>query len=89
MAKMPKGVSMLYSGNFNTMMQERDSTGNLHITISKDGDNKEYSFDVIDLYGENEVISNYKVITSNIPNFIKERMDEARKNEGFSTPNHK
>ena len=74
-----EGLRRLYTGDFNTMNQERQLDGSVIITLSKDGDDKIYRFRVKDLYGENEEVLEHEVIEHKVPKHIKDRMEEAKK----------
>ena len=76
---MAEGLKKLYSGDFNSMLQERQSDGSIVITLSKDNENKTYKFRVKDLYGDNEEVLEEEIIETKISKHIKGRMDVAKK----------
>ena len=53
---MKAGRRKLYSGDFNTMSQERLSDGTVIISLAKEGEGVSYRFKVKDLYGEHEEV---------------------------------
>jgi len=75
---MREGLKKLYSGDFNTMGQEKQPDGSVIITLSKRGENKSYRFRVKDLYGENEEVLDHRVISTGAPQWVKDRMEEAQ-----------
>jgi len=74
-----KGISKLYTGDFNTMNVETLPDGSQRITLTKDGDNKIYRFRVKNLYQEDEEVLEDEVIKIEQPKHIKKRMKEAIK----------
>lgn len=79
---MIKGMAMLYSGDFNSMDQERHGDGTVIITLAKEGENVKYRFQVRDLYGEHEQVLSHEVIPGTPPKWIIDRMEVARKHDG-------
>ena len=75
---MREGLRKLYSGDFNTMHQEKQADGSVIITLSKRGENKSYRLRVRDLYGENEEVTEHRVIPAGPPQWVKDRMEEER-----------
>jgi len=75
---MREGLKKLYSGDFNDMSQERQPDGSVVITLAKRGERKSYRFRVKDLYGENEEVLEHKVIPTGAPQWVKDRMEEAK-----------
>ena len=78
----------LYSGDFNYMGQEQQPDGSVIITLSKRGENVVYRFRVKDLYGEHEQVLEHEVIPTRPPQWIIDRMEEAKKHatEGNAGP---
>jgi len=74
-----EGLRKLYAGDFNDMNQERQPDGSVFITLSKRGEDKIYRFRVEGLYGENEQVLEHEVINVDIKPWIKQRMDEAKR----------
>ena len=73
-----EGLRKLYLGDFNTMEQEHLQDGSVIVTLTKRGENKSYRFRVKDLYGENEKLLEHEVIKHKQPQWIKDRIEEAR-----------
>lgn len=78
MSNLP-GYNKLYTGDFNDMQQEWQSDGAVIITLSKRGENKTHRFKVKDLYGEHEEVLEHEVIPTGPPQWVKDRMEEAKK----------
>lgn len=76
---MYEGLRKLYSGDFNYMSQERQPDSSVIITLSKRGEHKTYRFKVRDLYGEHEEVLEHEVIPTGPPQWILDRMEEAKK----------
>jgi len=74
-----EGLKKLYRGDFNNMSQERQPDGSVIITLSKRGEGKIYKFRVKNLYKENEELLEEEVIETGPPQFIRDRIEEARK----------
>jgi len=74
-----KGISKLYTGDFNSMHVETLPDGSQRITLTKDGENKIYRFRVKNLYQEDEEVLEDEVIKIEQPKHIKKRMKEAIK----------
>jgi len=74
-----KGISKLYSGDFNTMSVEVLPDGSQRITLTKDGENVAYRFRVKNLYQKDEEVLEDEVIKVATPAHIKKRMKEAMK----------
>jgi hypothetical protein len=53
--------------------------GSVIITLAKDGENKLYRFRVKDLFGPNEEVLEHEVIEDKMPDYIKKRIEDARK----------
>ena len=75
---MQEGLRKLYTGDFNSMSQERQPDGSVIVTLTKDGEGKSYRFRVKDLYGEHEEVLEHKVIETKPPKHILDRMKEAK-----------
>ena len=75
---MKKGLKKLYSGDFNVMRQEWQPDGSVIITLAKRGEKLAYRFRVRDLYGENEEVTEHRVIPTGPPRWVLDRMEEAR-----------
>ncbi len=82
MPKMEKGLEKLYNGDFNNMLQEIQPDGSVIVTLSKRGEKDSYRFRVMDLYGENEQLLEHEVINSGDKPWLKQRMDQAKKQRG-------
>lgn len=72
------GLNRLYRGEVNYMKQEPQPDGSVIITISKHGEGKTHRFRVKDLYGENEDVLEHEVIEYKSPQFILDRMKQAK-----------
>lgn len=81
-----EGLRKLYLGDFNAMSQSWQPDGSVIITLSKRGENKTYRFKVKDLYGEHEELLEHKVIPTKIPQWIKDRVKEAKEHHATSKP---
>ena len=79
---MKEGLRKLYTGDFNDMQQEGQPDGSVIITLSKRGEHKAYRFKVKDLYGEHEEVLEHKVIPTGPPQWVLDRMKEAKKADG-------
>ena len=79
---MKEGHRRLYSGNFNTMIQEWQPDGSVIITLAKDGEKKSYRLKVKDLYGQNEEVLEHEVIPTGPPQWVLDRMKEAQHGKG-------
>ncbi|MBA7581876.1 hypothetical protein ES708_23789 [subsurface metagenome] len=79
---MKAGMRKLYSGDFNTMSQERLSDGTVIITLAKEGEGVSYRFKVKDLYGEHEEVLDHKIMPNKPPKWIRDRMKEATDHAG-------
>ena len=79
MDDMLEGMKLLYSGDFNDMSQDWQPNGSVIITISKRSENKSYRFRVRDLYGENEQVLEHEILEHSIKPWLKQRMDQAKK----------
>jgi len=75
---MKKGHKKLYSGDFNTMSQEWQPDGSVIITLAKEGENVSYKFKVKNLYGENEEVTEHQIIPTSPPQWVIDRMKEAK-----------
>lgn len=75
---MKEGLERLYNGNFNSLDQAWQPDGSVIITLSKDGEFNSYRFRVKDLYGEHEEVLEHEVIEHKPPQFILDRMKEAK-----------
>jgi len=73
------GIRKLYLGDFNNMSQEPQPDGSIVVTLTTHGEAKVYRFRVRDLYGLNEEVLEEEVIEAGPPQFIRDRMEEARK----------
>ena len=73
------GLLKLYSGDFNDMAQEKQPDGSVVITLSKRGEKVAYRFRVRDLYGPDEEVLEHNVIPIGPPQWVNDRMEEARK----------
>jgi hypothetical protein len=74
-----KGISKLYTGDFNSMHVENLPDGSQRITLTKDGEDKTYRFRVKNLYQEDEELLEEEVIKIEQPEYIKKRAKEAMK----------
>ena len=82
MSKMEKGLEKLYTGDFNDMFQETLPDGSVIVILSKRGEKDSYRFRVKDLYGPNEQVLEHEVIEPDVKPWIKQRMDQAKKQRG-------
>jgi len=76
---MHEGLRKLYLGDFNNYNMDILDDGSVVITLAKDGENKLYRFRVKDLYGPNEEVLEHEVIDGKPLDYIKKRIDNARK----------
>ena len=76
---MYKGLAKLYLGDFTTMNQDKLSDGSVNIVLSSEHYPEVYSFRVEDLYGENEQVLEHEVVEPDTKPWIKQRMDQAKK----------
>jgi len=74
-----KGVEKLYSGDFNSMLQEWQPDGSVIITLKADGEHLAYRFKVRELYGQHEELVDHQVIPIGPPQWVNDRMKEAKK----------
>lgn len=74
-----EGLKKLKAGDFNSMTQAPQPDGSVIITLSKRGENKTYRFRVRDLYGEHEEVLEHEVIPTGPPQWVLDRMKEAKK----------
>lgn len=79
---MKPGLRKLYSGDFNSMTQGWQPDGSVIITLAKDGEKKSYRLKVKDLYGENEEVLEHEVIPTGPPQWVIDRMEEAKHGKG-------
>lgn len=64
------------------MDQQHLSDGSVVITLSTEGDPETYRFRVMDLYGENEQLLEHQVIRPDSRPWLKQRMDQAKRQRG-------
>lgn len=76
---MKEGLRRFYNGDFNYMNQDWQPDGSVIITLAKDGENKSYRFKVRDLCGEHEQVLEHEVIPTRPPQWVLDRMEEAKK----------
>ena len=74
-----EGLRKLKAGDFNSMSQEQQPDGSVIVTLSKRGEKVAYRFKVKDLYGPNEEVLEHQVIPIGPPQWVNDRMEEARK----------
>lgn len=74
-----KGIDKLYASDFNDMGQAWQPDGTVIITLYKRWEDKKYELHVQDLYGEHEKVLKDKTIPVVVPDWIIERMKEAKK----------
>ena len=72
------GLTKLYAGDFNDMIQAWQPDGSVIITLSKRGEDKLYRFKVKDLYGPDEEVVESEEIDTRIPEYLDKRLKEAR-----------
>ena len=73
------GLDKLYLGDFNEMHQDWQPDGSVIITLTKRGEGKSYRFHVKDLYSENEEVLSHEVIPHQVPEWVTQRIEEAKK----------
>jgi len=76
---MEESLRELYTGDFNTMSQEWHEDGSVTITLGKDNETEVHRMRVRDLYGPYEEVLEEEAIETSPPQFIRDRMEEARK----------
>lgn len=75
---MIEGLKRLYGGDFNDMSAELQPNGSVIITLFKRSENKTYRFKINNLYGENEEVLEHEVIETSPPQWVLDRMEEAK-----------
>jgi len=76
--KNQEGLDKLHSGDYNNFNCEYLPDNVVIVTIEKRGEGKLYRFKVRDLNGEHEEVLEHEVIENKPPQFILDRMKEAR-----------
>ncbi|GAI38280.1 unnamed protein product [marine sediment metagenome] len=73
-----EGIRKYYLGEWNTCAGKDCDDGSQQIILSSVKSDKIYRFRVKDLYGENEQVLEYQEIIAKTPEYIKQRMAEAK-----------
>lgn len=75
---MMEGLKKLRSGDYNSVDQQVLADGSLLVILSKRRENKTYRFRVKNLDQENEEVLEHEVIEARPPQFIQDRMKNAK-----------
>lgn len=79
---MKKGLSKLYSGDFNVMDQDLQPDGSIIITLSSERYPEKYIFRVEHLYLENEKVLSHDIVEPGDKPWIRKRMNQAKMKPG-------
>jgi hypothetical protein len=73
------GLRKLYAGDFNYMAQDWQPDGSVIVTLGKRGQHVKYRMHVRTLYGEHEQVLEHEVVPIRTPQWVIDRMEEAKK----------
>jgi hypothetical protein len=76
---MHEGLRKLYLGDFHKLNMGILDDGSVIVILVKDDEDRVYRFRVRDLYGPNEEVLEHEVIEDKMPDYIKKRIEDARK----------